>query len=453
MSSSGGEAKTMTGPRPSLQTVHASASDSPHTKGLYTLDPWWSDNVNYDWCRETQLQPEFWEADSAPPNDAKLFVTLDNYYMPTVERAIRLVNSQVPVLILADGILEYRNTWEHPQIAAGAMFQPVIGHKIACIGRAQARMLESWGNLGKCEVVGLPRLDSLIGTKPRIRPANTPWRVLVSTAKTPYFTAEHRQALLQGLRDLLETIRHSLSAPATEKIESIWRVPSELADEISLPQEWRDQGKSLAQTLATVDATISTPSTVLLESMLMGLPTAILDYTNVPQFVSAAWTISAASHLPLVLDELRSPSEPKLLFQRYVLHDQLECRSPATPRLARLVREIMRLGDSCRNNGGPLELPSRILPLDHGEHHMPDVSFDMRRLYPDHPVFSQMDRSILQVEVEQLRHEAHVIRQEVFQLRQENHGLKRALKRFEEHPILGRMLRTRRWVQKQFRRD
>ena len=51
----------------------------------------------------------------------------------------------------------------HPDIVPGSIFQPVVGHKIACLGRSQARILESWGNVGKCEIVGAPRLDRLIG--------------------------------------------------------------------------------------------------------------------------------------------------------------------------------------------------------------------------------------------------------------------------------------------------
>ncbi len=71
----------------------------------------------------------------------------------------RAVERGIPTLILADGILEYRNTWEHPQLPAGSLFQPVLGHKIACLGRSQARILESWHNGNRCEVTGSPRFD------------------------------------------------------------------------------------------------------------------------------------------------------------------------------------------------------------------------------------------------------------------------------------------------------
>ena len=77
-------------------------------------------------------------------------------------RKLSADHPRLPLLVLADGILEYRNTWLNPGLPAGCMFQPLLGHKVACVGKSQARVLESWGNVGKCELVGLPRLDSVI---------------------------------------------------------------------------------------------------------------------------------------------------------------------------------------------------------------------------------------------------------------------------------------------------
>src|SRR5688572_27537421 len=89
----------------------------------------------------------------------------DEFYSPG---SLALLNAQrlgVPVLHVVDGVLEWRNTWENPRSLSEErglpLFQPVLADKIACLGRSQARILESWGNLGRCEVVGAPRLDNL----------------------------------------------------------------------------------------------------------------------------------------------------------------------------------------------------------------------------------------------------------------------------------------------------
>jgi hypothetical protein len=83
------------------------------------------------------------------PDDAGILVTHMHYRWEEITTLRRIFNdNRVPILILSDGILEYRNTWEHPDLAKGSLFQPVIGHKLACIGRGQARILEGWGNEG-----------------------------------------------------------------------------------------------------------------------------------------------------------------------------------------------------------------------------------------------------------------------------------------------------------------
>lgn len=420
---------------------------------LGTLDPWWRESPHYGWALDRGLELRtIEEVDGAAASEVDVVVTLDNYYLPAVERAWELVRRQTPVLVLADGILEYRNTWEHPQIAPGAMFQPAVGQKVACIGRAQARMLESWGNLGKCEVVGLPKLDRLLGRTIRPSAPDRPLRLMIATARTPSFTPAQHAFLVAALVDLRAALRSANSpAPPAENrraIDVVWRLTGELAGRIGLTEaEQKSGGGDLGDVLATCDAVVTTPSTVMMEAMLIGLPVALLDYQNCPHFVPAAWTITARDHLPGVLEELRSPPLAKLLYQRAVLHDNLECRSPAAPRLVRLIAEMARSGRESRAAGKPLSLPRRILtdPLD--GHHLPDEAFDLQRLFPDHPVFGSTDRAALQVEVEQWRREATSLRAAAEEARREADELRNALERFERHPVLGPLLRLRRrWI-------
>jgi len=98
-------------------------------------------------------------------DEIDLAIIRDERGGPEASVAVReLVERHVPTLHLAHGIIEWRNTWEFPNPCAGddpypPYFQPILCHKMACFGRAQARLLEAWGNGGKCEIVGFPRLD------------------------------------------------------------------------------------------------------------------------------------------------------------------------------------------------------------------------------------------------------------------------------------------------------
>jgi hypothetical protein len=352
------------------------------------------------------------------PADTGLVVTADHYHEPRVTLLRRAVERGIPTLILADGILEYRNTWEHPQLPAGSLFQPVLGHKIACLGRSQARILESWHNGSRCEVTGSPRFDGYAGRKRRTRAANEPFRVLVMTALTPYFTPEQKALVKQSLADLKTALLRKPAAGAV-RLEPVWRLTQGLDQEIGVDAGESAQAKrDLLDVLQNVDAVITTPSTTMLEAMLLGLPVAVLDYCNTPHYVPPAWRVTAAAHLGPTLAELVNPPAPKMLFQDTTLHDALENRTPATPRLQQLARQMIAIGQECRRAGRPLEFPERMVPVSEPERAPAEKRFVLSELYPGQPQFATDDVRALQVEVGHLRQQAaelekrgHAIRQ------------------------------------------
>jgi hypothetical protein len=193
---------------------------------------------------------------------------------------------------------------------------------------------------------------------------------------------------------------------------------------------------SLADTLESVDAVITTPSTVMLESMLQGVPVALLDYNNRPHYVPAAWTITAPDHMGEVIAQLVAPPHIRMIWQDTILHDNLECRSAATPRLAQLVQQMIAIVRQCRVNGEPVSFPGRILSDVFAGHHLPEERFDLARLYPDHPVFSQMDRAELQAALGHSRSQMDDLRQE---LADAHH----AQRYYRKYTLVGRLLKLK----------
>ncbi len=377
-------------------------------------------------------------ADWIVPDDAVLFVTHLHFAWDNLAllRSIYQQN-QVPILILCDGVLEYRNTWQNDAIPEGVMYQPVFGHKIACLGRGQARILESWGNVGKCEIVGLPRLDSFLerarGTKygrgrglagpgdlhGRDQPTDDhfdalstsmeatrsqlettqSFRLLVATAKQPAFNEQQRRRVITSLNDLKQTIE-SIGQIQGRSIEVTWRLTGGMEQEIGLPTNGDNSAHpSLIDQICQSDAVITTPSTLYLESILLKRPTAMLDYHVCPSYLPAAWTISAAEHVEPVLRELGDPPHAKMLFQQTMLQDQLECMSPATSRMVTLIETMAMAGMATRNQTIPLTLPVRIL-TDPNHGFLPvSPDFDLAKLYPENRSFQIESLQQLQIEL------------------------------------------------------
>lgn len=351
------------------------------------------------------------------PPDTGLIVTADCYHEPRVTLLRRAVEQGIPTLVLADGILEYRNTFEHPQLPAGSLFQPVLGHKIACLGRSQARILESWHNGSRCEVTGSARFDRYAAMKRRERRPDQPFRILIMTALTPYFTPEHHEHVRRSLGDLKAAFARK-PAPGGVKLEPIWRLTKGLDKEIGVDSVVTDlSGREMADVLQNVDAVITTPSTSMLEAMLLGLPVAALDYCNTPHYVQPAWRVTAAEHIAPTLAELVQPPAPKLLFQDTTLRDALEAAEPAAPKLRALAAEMIRLGQEARRAERPLELPGRMVPVPGVDRTLAEARFRLAELYPGQPQFAMADVPALQVEIGHLRQQAAELEQKCQALR------------------------------------
>lgn len=328
-----------------------------------------------------------------PPADAGIVITHQHYRWEEASALRRIYElNRIPTLVLADGILDYCNTWNHPELADGSMFQPLLAHKIACVGNAQARLISSWGNVGKCEAVGLPRLDG-----PSIEPPNSSagkFRLLIATATTPAFTPEHRAKVARSLKSLKEHLESNKSIAGRE-VEIEWRLTDDLDSDLGLNQP--ETQPPFGKALKDADAVITTPSTLYLESILSQRPTAVLDFLNRPQYVPSAWTISSTEQFGPVIAELAEPPAAKMQFQNFTLREHLQVAEPAAQRMITLVTSMIDIGAAARKGKKTLELPANILPTA-GAQFEP---YSLAELFPANETFKLQEVARLQVELGQ----------------------------------------------------
>lgn len=359
----------------------------------------------------------------------------------------QLRERNVATLYAIDGILEWRNAWENrpDEPASPFTMRPVLSHKVACIGRSQARVLSSWGNESKVEVVGLPRLDRLRNRKPRQRDGDL--RLLILSAKCPGFTDEQIERARTALRDVKrwcdanETIRGRRLVP-------YWRLTQDLASEIGVENLTQDlTGSDLANVLEDVDAVVTTPSTAMLEGMLQGLPVALLEYNLCPRYVPAVWEINTSEQIDAVMGELAEPSEIKLAHQQAILRDALECESAATPRIVELAEAMLECASMCVSNDEPLRFAPSILQESNRPEYIGQTSFQHAQFFPDEDVFHESDLSKLQIALADARRELDQRQARIIQLEKElgqAHGI---FDEIHQHPIAGPVVRMRqKWI-------
>ena len=306
----------------------------------------------------------------------------------------------IPSLVMQDGILEWRCQYENPRLGAGGgapQHQPVLADKIACIGPSSARHIASWGNVSKVEVTGMPRLDYLLRRErpPKRRPGS---RLLVMTAKKPGFTEHQTRLTLGSLSGLKEYLL------SRAEIEVVWRLTKDLSSQLGVENQLKSlEGSELADLLAQVDGMITTPSTAMLEGMIVDRPVACLDYHNAPRFVPTAWTISAPTHIAGVVTEMMAPPAAKMAFQRECLLDCLSWPSPASPRVAELIVGMAAAARDARRQGHRPHLPAGMLVLTHptSEERLAPLA----EVYPGSKVFQDNDIQSLQVRLARAENE------------------------------------------------
>jgi hypothetical protein len=361
---------------------------------------------------------------------------------------IDLQAKNVATLYMIDGILEWRNAWENsPQeIACPYTMRPALAHKVACIGPSQARTIASWGNEDKVEVVGVPRLENLAeqfrtpkSDATKREGSNGPFRVLVMTAKTPAFTDQQLATVKQSLRDLAkwQTENQNLNG---RPVEFIWRLTRGIDLDLGVTNQLSNfAGADLQDVLSQIDSVICTPSTAVLEAMLMGLPVAQLDYHNCPHYVQTGWDIPAADHIDAVIQELASPPQRRMLFQQSQLRDALYLSDSAVERTVQLVNQMLKTAAQQINAGQPIKFPPNMLSAPSAQHE----AFNHQQLFPHEPTFDEHDMSVLQCQLAHSRREIEHLHREIEQLQSELDQAHQIFETIDSHPIAGPIVRIR----------
>jgi hypothetical protein len=234
----------------------------------------------------------------------------------------------IPVIYLMDGVIEWDYFWHNwgfikPE---GTVLQPLIASDLCVIGQHPARILAALGLAKRIHIVGLPRLDGL--GRRRVIDRDLPQQIVIATAQTFGHNTAHKVYVRAALRDLKNWF------DGHRELTPVWRITEESAAELGVIGA---SAGTIADALETANSVISFTSTVLLESMRLGIPTALVDYRAVPQYVQTAWEIRNPEQIESVVQELLYPPAEKLAYQELCLNDELESRD-ASERLAEVIR-------------------------------------------------------------------------------------------------------------------
>ena len=232
---------------------------------------------------DVKIVPPELIANQANAGDVAIFFS--EHFQPARDAIVELRKKSVATLYAIDGILEWRNAWDNlpNEPACPWTMRPGLCDKVAVIGPSQYRILSGWGNAAKLELVGIPRLDSWIADRDSNRASLQYWteerpiRMMVATAKTAGFTPDQvatTKASLEAVKDFV--LRENESPRRSWDVT--WRLTGELASELDVASSTESfSGLDLRTQLESVDIVVTTPSTLMIEAMLLGKIAVLLE--------------------------------------------------------------------------------------------------------------------------------------------------------------------------------
>jgi len=232
--------------------------------------------VHYErlWSRELRFGHH---AQPSVIDDAGVLAFADLSYNAHLAPTRRARAMGIPTVLLVDGVVEHASTLANPWLGPTHL-QRTPHDLVLAMGRWQGELLERLGN--RVRVTGLPRLDGfqarVAEARQRVEPDQ--W-LLVATAHTPALDDE----AMQRVRTMLQEVKHAVDR---RSLPTRWRLDAALTRDLGV----RPDAAPLAETLAGARATLSTASTLVVESMLAGVPTAVTHPHPWPLWVPAAWT-------------------------------------------------------------------------------------------------------------------------------------------------------------------
>lgn len=386
----------------------------------------------------------------ASPGDVAIFFS--EHFDRFRNAVFELKRKCVATIYALDGILEWRNAWENriDEPACPWTMRPVLSDRAACIGDLQKRILDSWGNADKTCVVGLPRLAELITQNQSLSQSTIDQdkiRVLITTAKFPGFTESQMENARRAMLDLKEWFNNNPVLNGKD-IEVTWRLTKQLAERIGVKNSLTNvTGHELHQQIKDSNIVLTTPSTVQLESMILGRPVAIVDYNNCPHYVDAAWKITSRDHIASVFKSMMVPSQEKLSYQKWLLHENLQLQDSAVDRMLQLIADVRKSAGN--ENLSVSTMDSDDMSRSHNEsaQQISNRVLQHDQQYPQHAAFTETNLLELQSQLAHSRREIDLRQARIDQLESELAEAHHIFEQIENHPIAGPVVKIRRGFQ------
>ena len=226
----------------------------------------------------------------------------------------KCTSAGIRTLTITDGIYEWENAYNNPKHKRNdiALHDPIPSSAIVMTGGYGQKYLKTI-NSGTNFFRHIPyRMQNSEMTQ-QCKSAQQEKIVLLTSARTSSFSTEELQRAI---------VLYSLVIKECESqcIKIRYRIFDEnLAEHLKIPKKDNNLSGSFKDSLQSISAVISSPSSVCLEAMANFLPVAIIDYRDSPIFMQSGWRIHQSVSIPTVLNSMMQMEESRMKYQSSVI--------------------------------------------------------------------------------------------------------------------------------------
>lgn len=141
---------------------------------------------------------------------------------------------------------------------------------------------------------------------------NTKPKFLVTTANTPYFDENEFKLLLKLLKDLKKI------SDKIQGVDFLWIISDKkLSNSLGI----KPSKQKFIDIYKNIDGLITTPSTIILESMKLNIPTCTLIYREEPLFYSSGWNMFFGADYLKIIKQMKNKSFVNILYQESIVNN------------------------------------------------------------------------------------------------------------------------------------
>lgn len=234
------------------------------------------------------------------------------YLWPVCNLIIFKANSVgVNTFLLTDGIVEWNNCFNHSEVlkCKNRLFSSIFHVHFLCPGAFESSFIHE----SSCSYT--PKKIIPVGYTTKMRP-NSKKRILLTTANSAYFDNEEMHRLIDIMKNIAsESIKN-------ENVELIIRVFDEhILDALADFDFFNDIKTPFNDLLVNVDAVISTPSSIILTSMLSKKPTCQIIYRDSPLLLQSGWMIHGSTNVQITLNDISESNMERMQYQNFVVEN------------------------------------------------------------------------------------------------------------------------------------